>query len=162
MQNEETHLIEYKESLNEDKEKYGLEIEVESFLNSIEGGTIYIGIKNSGEVVGVKNLDETQLKIKDRIKNNISPSTIGLFNITVQEIEGKNVIKVSILSGKEKPYYVRRKGMNPEGCHIRIGSARESMTEKMIENLISKRFKPSLKEIKSPRQNLTFKQLKIY
>lgn len=36
------------------------------------------------------------------------------------------------------------------------------MTEKMIENLISKRFKPSLKEIKAPRQNLTFKQLKIY
>ena len=32
----------------------------------------------------------------------------------------------------------------------------------MIENLISKRFKPSLKEIKAPRQSLTFKQLKIY
>ena len=52
--------------------------------------------------------------------------------------------------------------MNPDGCHIRIGSSRESMTEKMIENLISKRFKPSLKEIKAPKQNLTFKQLKIY
>ncbi len=162
MQNEESNLIEYKESLNEDKDKYGLEIEVESFLNSIEGGTIYIGIKNSGKVVGVNNLDETQLKIKDRIKNNISPSTIGLFNIEVEEIEGKKVIKISILSGKEKPYYVRRKGMNPDGCHIRIGSSRESMTEKMIENLISKRFKPSLKEIKAPKQNLTFKQLKIY
>ena len=162
MQNEETNLVEYKESLNEDKDKYGLEIEVESFLNSLEGGTIYIGIKNSGKVVGVINLDETQLKIKDRIKNNISPSTIGLFNIEVEEIEGKKVIKISILSGKEKPYYVRRKGMNPDGCHIRIGSSRESMTEKMIENLISKRFKPSLKEIKAPRQNLTFKQLKIY
>lgn len=162
MQNEETNLVEYKESLNEDKDKYGLEIEVESFLNSLEGGTIYIGIKNSGKVVGVSNLDETQLKIKDRIKNNISPSTIGLFNIEVEEIEGKKVIKISILSGKEKPYYVRRKGMNPDGCHIRIGSSRESMTEKMIENLISKRFKPSLKEIKAPRQNLTFKQLKIY
>ena len=59
MQNEDSNLIEYKESLNEDKDKYGLEIEVESFLNSIEGGTIYIGIKNSGKVVGVSNLDET-------------------------------------------------------------------------------------------------------
>ena len=162
MQNEETNLIEYKESLNEDKDKYSFEIEVESFLNSLEGGTIYFGIKNSGEVIGVNNLDETQLKIKDRIKNNISPSTIGLFNIEVKEIENKKVIKVTILSGKEKPYYVRKKGMNPEGCHIRIGSSRESMTEKMIENLISKRFKPSLKEIKSPKQELTFKQLKIY
>ena len=44
MQNEESNIVEYKESLNEDKDKYGLEIEVESFLNSIEGGTIYIGI----------------------------------------------------------------------------------------------------------------------
>ena len=52
--------------------------------------------------------------------------------------------------------------MNPEGCHVRIRSSRESMTEKMIENLISKRFKPSLREIKSPKQELTFKQLKIY
>ena len=93
MQNEESNLIEYKESLNEDKDKYGLEIEVESFLNSIEGGTIYIGIKNSGKVVGVSNLDETQLKIKDRIKNNISPSTIGLFNIEVEEIEEKKLLK---------------------------------------------------------------------
>lgn len=162
MQNEETSLIEYKEKLNEDNDKYSFEIEVESFLNSIEGGTIYIGIKNSGEVVGVDDLDTTQLKIKDRIKTNISPSTIGLFNITIEEIEGKKVIKISISSGKEKPYYVRRKGMNPDGCHIRIGSSRESMTEKMIENLITKRFKPSLKELKSPKQELTFKQLKIY
>ena len=77
-------------------------------------------------------------------------------------MEGKKVIKISISSGKEKPYYVRRKGMNPDGCHIRIGSSRESMTEKMIENLITKRFKPSLKELKSPKQELTFKQLKIY
>ena len=68
MQNEETSLIEYKEKLNEDNDKYSFEIEVESFLNSIEGGTIYIGIKNSGEVVGVDDLDTTQLKIKDRIK----------------------------------------------------------------------------------------------
>ena len=157
MQNTETNRIENKEQLNEDFEQ-----EVIAFLNYKEGGIIYVGIDKNGQVVGVENNDLTQLQIKDRIKNNIQPSTLGLFDVTVETIENKEVIKVIISSGTEKPYYLRKKGRTPEGCYIRIGSSKERMTERMIEEMFARRIKNSLKEIESPRQDLTFRQLKIH
>ena len=157
MQNTETNRIENKEQLNEDFEQ-----EVIAFLNYKEGGIIYVGINKNGQVVGVENTDLTQLQIKDRIKNNIQPSTLGLFDVTVETIDNKEIIKVIISSGTEKPYYLRKKGRTPEGCYIRIGSSKERMTERMIEEMFARRIKNSLKEIESPRQDLTFRQLKIH
>ena len=157
MLNIETNHIENKEQLNEDFEQ-----EVIAFLNYKEGGIIYVGINKNGQVVGVDNTDLTQLQIKDRIKNNIQPSTLGLFDVTVETIDNKEVIKVIISSGTEKPYYLRKKGRTPEGCYIRVGSSKERMTERMIDDMYARRIKNTLKEIDSPRQELTFNQLKIY
>lgn len=157
MQNTETNRIENKEQLNDDFEQ-----EVIAFLNYKEGGIIYVGVNKNGQVVGIENTDLTQLQIKDRIKNNIQPSTLGLFDVTVETIDNKEVIKVIISSGTEKPYYLRKKGRTPEGCYIRVGSSKERMTERMIDDMYARRIKNTLKEIDSPRQELTFNQLKIY
>ena len=157
MQNTETNRIENKEQLNEDFEQ-----EVIAFLNYKEGGIIYVGVRKDGQVVGIDNLDLTQLQIKDRIKNNIQPSTLGLFDVMVETLNGKEVIKVVISSGTEKPYYLRKKGRTPEGCYIRVGSSKERMTERMIDDMYARRIKNTLKEIDSPRPQLTFNQLKIY
>lgn len=61
-------------------------------------------------------LDSTQLKIADRIKNNILPSTMGLFDIVTEEIDNIPIIKILISSGLEKPYYIKKQGMSPNGC----------------------------------------------
>ena len=155
--NIETNRIEYKEKLNDTFEQ-----EVIAFLNYKEGGYIYIGIDKNGNEVGIDNVDQVQLMIKDRIKNNILPSTLGLFDVVVENRNDKRVIKIIISSGTEKPYYLKKKGMCPSGCYIRIGSSKEQMTEAMIENLYAKRVKNSLNKLESPRQDLTFNQLKIY
>ena len=157
MQNTETNRIEYKEQLNDDFEQ-----EVIAFLNYKEGGIIYIGIRKDGQVVAIDNLDLVQLQIKDRIKNNIQPSTLGLFDVMVETLNSKEVIKIVISSGTEKPYYLRKKGRTPEGCYLRVGSSKERMTERMIDDMYARRIKNTLKEIASPRQELTFNQLKIY
>ena len=156
MQNIENNRIENKEQLNEDFEQ-----EVIAFLNYKEGGIIYVGIRKDGQVVGVEDIDRIQLQIKDRIKNNIQPSTLGLFDVIVEKIEEKNVIRVVISSGTEKPYYLRKKGRTPEGCYLRVGSSKERMTFEMIDNMYAKRVKNTLKEVESPGQELTFNQLKI-
>ena len=157
MPNTETNRIEYKQQLTEDFEE-----EVIAFLNYKEGGIIYVGIRKDGQVVGLKDIDLTQLQIKDRIKNNIQPSTLGLFDVIVETIDDKEIIKVVISSGTEKPYYLRKKGRTPEGCYVRVGSSKERMTFDMIDEMYSRRVKTSLKELESPRQDLTFRQLKIY
>lgn len=148
---------EFKEILNE-----ALEKEVIAFLTK-NGGNIYIGVSNNGEVVGIKdNLDELQLKIKDRIKNNIKPSTLGLFDIDIENYDGKNIIHITVANGKEKPYFLRKEGMTPSGCFIRVGSSVESLTENQIMEYYSKRTKNSLTKIASPNQKLSFSELKIY
>ena len=155
--NPESNRIEYKQQLTNDLEK-----EATAFLNYHEGGVIYIGIDKTGKVIGVSGIDGDMLKIKDRLKNNIMPSCMGLFDVTVEEIESKNVIKITFASGTEKPYYIKKLGMSEKGTYIRIGTAAEPMPARMIESLFAKRTRNSIGKIKSPNQNLTFEQLKIY
>ncbi|MDR1669380.1 MAG: putative DNA binding domain-containing protein [Oscillospiraceae bacterium] len=155
---EERSRIEYKSQVPDNFEET-----VIAFLNYSEGGEIYIGIDDKTKTVrGVKELDLVQRQITDRIKNNIQPQTLGLFDIVVEKIDGTEVIKVVVSSGIEKPYYLRRKGMSPEGCFIRVGSSKQHMTKEQIVAAFAKRVPNSLSSMRSPRQNLTFKQLEIY
>lgn len=138
------------------------EEEVISFLNT-NGGNIYLGINDKGEIVGVNgNIDLLQRTIKDRIKDNIMPSTLGLYDVIVLEKDNKKYIKVIIARGNERPYYLKGMGMTPDSCFIRVGSSIQSMSNEMINNEFSKRTRNSLKNIASPKQDLTFSQLKIY
>ena len=153
----ESNRKEYKLTLNDTFEK-----EIVAFLNSKEGGIVYIGIDDSHKIVGCENIDEIQLKIKDKLKHNISPSCLGLFEVIVESIENKDIVKVVVVSGRETPYHIKKYGMSTKGCFIRVGSSSEPMNQTMIEELFAKRVRNSLGKIKSPRQDLTFEQLKIY
>ena len=138
------------------------EEEVIAFLNT-NGGNIFLGIDDKGIIIGVKgNIDLLQRTIKDRIKNNIMPSTLGLFDVAVLEKDNKKYIKVIVARGNERPYYLKGMGMTPDSCFIRVGSSIQSMPNDMINNEFSKRTRNSLKNIISPKQDLTFSQLKIY
>lgn len=154
---QENNRTEFKAELNDKLEK-----EVVAFLNNREGGVLYIGLDDDGTPVGVPELDGIQLKIADRIKNNILPSTLGLFDIISDRVDDVPVIKIIISSGSEKPYYIKKSGMSPRGCFIRMGTSSQPMTTTMIDDLYSKRIHTTLRNIQSPRQDLTFAQLKIY
>ena len=139
-----------------------LEREVVAFLNYHEGGNIYIGIEDNGNVVGVEDIDDIQLKIINRIKNNILPQTLGLFDVIVEEIEGKSAINIIISSGTEKPYYIRSQGMSPTGCYIRVGSSAQQMPTALIDDIYAKRTRINLGNMVSQRFDLSFEQLKIF
>jgi len=155
----ETNRIEYKRELTKDLD---IEKEVIAFLNYHEGGIIYIGIDEEGSVVGVEDVDPDMLKIKDRLKNNIQPSCLGLFDVRAERRGERPLIKVTIASGPEKPYYKRKYGMTEKGSFIRIGTASEPMPQKMIEELFAKRTRNSLGKIVSRKQDLRFEQLRIF
>lgn len=154
---QESNRVEFKVTLNDKLEK-----EIVAFLNNREGGMLYIGIDDDGHPVENLDIDSMQLKIADRIKNNILPSTLGLFDIVTEEIENIPVIKIIISSGLEKPYYIKSKGMSPNGCYMRLGTSTQPMSTALIDEYYAKRIHTTLRNIPSPRQDLTFAQLKIY
>lgn len=155
----ENNRVEYKLELNPDVD---IEKEVIAFLNYKEGGFIYIGIDKDGNAVGVSKIDDCMLRLKDRLKNNILPSAMGLFDIAQEKKDGADLIKVTIASGSEKPYFKPKYGMTSKGCFIRVGSAVEPMSKQQIEYLFSKRTRNSIGRIVSNRQDLSFEQLRIY
>lgn len=65
----ETNRKDYKK---EPTSELDIEKEVVAFLNYKEGGYIYIGIDKDGSTVGVSDVDDCMLRLKDRIKHNIS------------------------------------------------------------------------------------------
>ena len=121
---QESNRIELKAALNDKLEK-----EIVAFLNNREGGILYIGIDDKGTPVENSDMDSMQLKIADRIKHNILPSTLGLLDIATETIDDTAVIKVIVSSGLEKPYYIKAKGMSPNGCYMRLGSSTQPMTQ---------------------------------
>ncbi|OGG95496.1 MAG: transcriptional regulator [Candidatus Lambdaproteobacteria bacterium RIFOXYD2_FULL_50_16] len=153
----ESHRIEYKQELTESLEK-----EVVAFLNAPEGGIVYLGIDKAGVVVGLEDADGVQLKVKDRLKTNILPSCMGLFDVLLEVREEKQIVKITLASGPEKPYYLKKFGLSEKGCFLRIGSASEPMTTRMIEERFAKRTRNSISRIRSPRPDLHFEQLRIY
>ena len=71
-----------------------LEETVIGFLNSKDGGNIYIGVDDNGNIIGLKNnIDLLERQIKDRIISNIEPSVLGLFDIEVLEENKKKILK---------------------------------------------------------------------
>jgi len=154
---QEDNITEFKAELNEKLEK-----EVVAFLNSDKGGDIFIGVSDRGKSIGVNNPDQLQLTISDRLKNNIEPSCLGLFDVFPIEKQGKTIIKIVISRGTEKPYYIKKFGMSPKGCYVRVGSGVQQMNRAMIDTSYAQRTHTSLRNIISPKAELTFEQLKIY
>jgi predicted HTH transcriptional regulator len=140
-----------------------LERSVVAFLNSKTGGDIYIGIADDGSSIGIENIDKTILAIADRIKNNILPTCLGLFEVLSDNYQDKTVVHIIVSSGTEKPYYLRSLGMSPAGCFLRVGNGVQQMSIAMIDRLYASRTRNSLRNIVSPRfGNHSFAQLKIY
>jgi predicted HTH transcriptional regulator len=156
---DETNRIEFKRELDLNER---FERSIVSFLNYPGGGEILLGVADDGTVCGVDDYDAVQLKMVDRIRNNIRPQTLGLFDIVLTKMESADVIRVIVSCGQQRPYYIRKYGMSERGCFIRVGASSQPMSEQMIEELLSKRQQVTLQTMDAPRQGLTFKQLRIY
>ena len=106
------------------KEKYTDSIakEIVSFLNS-DGGTLIVGVKDDGTVVGVDKLDETLRKISDVITGQIEPNPQDEITTEVRFDEKKALIVLNISKGVRSIYCQKKYGFSSNGCIIRIGTA---------------------------------------
>ena len=123
------------------KEKYTDTIakEIVSFLNGA-GGTILIGVKDNGVVVGVDKIDETLRKISDIITSQIEPNPQDEISSELKFDKGRTLIAIYINKGLNPIYYQKKYGFSSVGCTIRIGTSCKEMTSEQIKIRYEKKF----------------------
>ena len=129
----ESNNVEFKEKLPEKSLKYMKS--VVAFANS-KGGKILFGVEDgSCKVIGIE--DENLFTTIDAITNAISDSCEpSIFpDISLQTIDGKTIIVVEILEGRQRPYYIKSLGKE-EGVFIRVAGTSRPADEYMIKELL--------------------------
>lgn len=142
------------------KETYVPEIkkEVIAFANT-EGGTVYIGIRRDGVVVGVEDADSVMLQVAGALKDSIKPDIMPFVQIRAVEQEEKTVVEVSVQVGTGRPYYLQEKGLKPSGVYVRRGSASQPYSDDGIRAMIIQNSGKSYEKERSMNQDLSFETL---
>ena len=143
--------VELKEILTSELKK-----EVVAFANTCDG-TIYIGVSDNGEIIGVKNSDDVMERAGASIRNSIKPDLSMYIMLNVEQIENKNIVVIKVQRGASRPYYIAEKGLKPSGVYIRQGNSSVPASEEYIRQMIKETDGDSFEELRSLNQELTFK-----
>ncbi len=129
--------------------------EIIAFANT-SGGVLYIGVADNGGVIGIDDVDDTILQITNSIRDSIRPDvTMFIKNETIN-VDGENIIKLSISEGTRKPYYLTDKGIKPSGVYLRQGNSKAPASEDAIRSMIKTSDGDSFELHRSFEQNLNF------
>ena len=139
------------------KELYVSDIKktVVAFANT-EGGILYIGINDAGEIVGLPNVDEVMQQTANALKDSIAPDIMPFIKIRAVTREGKQIIEVAVQNGASRPYYIREKGLKPSGVYIRQGSSNQQLSDEGIRRMLLEVNGKSYENMRSMQQELTF------
>lgn len=143
----ETEEIEFKSCITGDLYK-----EVIAFANT-NGGVIYVGIDDEGNVVGLDNVDEEYTRITNGIRDAIMPDVTMFVRFTLQE---NKVVRIAVSEGSNKPYYLKAKGLKPSGVYVRQGSSSAPASPDQIRRMIKDSDGDVFEEMRSMNQDLTF------
>ncbi|MPM35720.1 hypothetical protein SDC9_82313 [bioreactor metagenome] len=150
MQNFENLDVEYKEIYVPEIKK-----EVIAFANT-EGGTLYIGIRRDGFVVGVEDADAVMLQVASALKDAIKPDIIPFVRIKAIQREEKIVVEIGVQVGTNRPYYLQEKGLKPSGVYVRRGSASQPLSDDGIREMIIQNSGRTYEDARSLNQELSF------
>lgn len=135
-----------------------LKKEIVAFANS-NGGKIYIGIDNAGNIIGLKNIEKDVESLSGMIKEGIKSDLTLYTKIKQEKIEDKEIIVLEILDAPNKPYYLADKGLKSSGVYLRIGNTSIPASDEVIRKLIVDSQNMPFEEVVSKYQNLHFTYL---
>lgn len=130
--------------------------EIIAFANS-KGGTLYIGVEDNGNVVGVEDTDKVTLQLSNMVRDSIKPDVTMFIHYETTSIEDKKIVAVTIQKGTDRPYYLGSKGLKPSGVYVRNGNSTDPATDTAIRRMIKETDGDSFESMRSLEQNLTFK-----
>ena len=147
----ESETVELKEVVVDDIKK-----EVIAFANC-RGGKIYVGVDDEGEIIGVEDEDAAIQQISNMIRDNIKPDVTMFVHYKTLDVIGSKIIEIDVQMGTNRPYYIAKKGLRPEGVYVRQGNSAVPATDTAIRQMIKETDGESFEEMRSLNQELTFK-----
>ncbi|MBT9148253.1 MAG: hypothetical protein DDT32_02025 [Syntrophomonadaceae bacterium] len=119
----ESETVEFKPSLSQmDK----IMESVSAFSNTM-GGRIVIGVSDKGKALGVDIGERTIENLANRIKQNTDPAIYP--SISVENLEGKNIIVIEVRENKSKPVFAFDK------VYKRVGKSNQRVSSDEIKKL---------------------------
>ena len=143
----ETEKIEFKSNALGDIYK-----EVIAFANA-DGGTLYVGISDSGDFAPLLDVDDTYTRITNGIRDAIAPDVTIFVKYTLTD---SKIINVEISEGSYKPYYLKSKGIKPSGVYVRQGASSVQASPEQIRQMIKNADGDIFEELRSLQQELSF------
>ena len=150
MRFQESETVELKAEVTDEIKK-----EIVAFANG-DGGKLYIGVADDGTVLGLNDADGVALQVSNMARDAIKPDVTMFLRYETLNIEGRSVVAVDIQQGTERPYYIARKGLRPEGVFVRQGYSSVPATDTAIRRMIKETDGDSFENMRSLQQELTF------
>ena len=147
---QESETVELKSVVVDDIKK-----EIIAFVNT-DGGTLYIGVKDDGEVIGVNDPDSAALQVSNMVRDSIKPDVTMFLHYKTIEEAGKKIIEINVQRGTDRPYYIAKKGMRPEGVYVRQGYSSVPATGTAIRRMIKETDGDRFETMRCLDQELTF------
>ena len=148
----ESERIEYKSQMIDDIYK-----EVIAFANT-DGGVIYLGIDDKGNLIGIDNVDETYTRLTNGIRDAIAPDVTVIVRYVLQD---NKVIQIEVAEGSYKPYYLKSKGMKPTGVYVRQGASSVQASPDQIRQMIKESDGDTYEDARCLEQDLSFHAAEI-
>ena len=126
--------MEYENERTEFKSRVTDEIykEVIAFANT-DGGVIYVGIDDQGNVVGLEDTDGSYTRLTNGVRDAIQPDVTMFVRYVLQD---DGVIRIEVSEGSYKPYYLKGKGLKPTGVFVRQGTSSVPASPDLIRRMI--------------------------
>ena len=153
-----------REDLNtEFKREYidDIKLAIIAFANT-DGGTLYIGVENDGTVCGVTNPDEIILQAQNAIRDAIAPDIMMFVHCSFADYDNKTIVKIEVHRGSRRPYFLKAKGIRPEGVYVRQGPSTISASYDAIRQMLIETSGGEYEKGVSFEQNLTFDTANAY
>ena len=147
---QESETVELKSVVVDDIKK-----EIIAFANC-EGGKLYIGVQDDGTVVGLDDPDGAALQISNMVRDAVKPDLTMFLHYEALNEDGKQIVAIDVQRGTERPYYLARKGLRPEGVFVRQGYSSVPASNTAIRRMIKETDGDHFEEMRSLEQNLTF------
>lgn len=151
---QESETVELKSIVVDDIKK-----EIIAFANC-EGGKLYIGVQDDGTVVGLDDPDGAALRVSNMVRDAIKPDLTMFLHYETLDEDGKKIVAIDVQQGTERPYYISKKGLRPEGVFVRQGYSSVPATNTAIRSMIKETDGDYFEEMRSLEQNLTFEAAK--